>query len=852
MASASLYPPSVDSYAAAFIASGDSAFCRLYFSLSKISTSTSPINSIHISVVKQSSGQSVVNKSDNTTSGRYRGTGIIILNAAPIAVPNKDNLYYVDILNEDIKGGWTPGWIYKIQIRLSLTQYNGTIGQAAWLNANAHSFSEWSTYCTTKAIGLPRIVIPVMKNFDSDVEQNSANSDKTYNLSLSTMEFTGTYSNTDVSETLYSYSLKLYDNMGHIIEDSDLLYTNQYYNPNQFYYMFKHEFEDNKTYVLKLKYTTINKYEDELIFTFLINQTIIEKTPISAITIDNIEDIENDDFKKAFKAITSLPSENEEGRVAIKLFSNDSNPYNGNICLRRSDSKDNFSTWTDIKIIACANTLINNLPIIFDYTIESGVWYKYGVQTIDTTGDRGIMNPQHNSLIREFEYAYLLGEGGRQLKLNLNNTVSSYTYNYSENKVDTIGGHYPFITRNGNMKYRTFPLSCMISFNMDDQNTFTSDKELYQYDDIISKYNTRRRDKHLGMYDYKREFDFREKVLAFLQDGKPKLFKSATEGNIIIRLMTVTEQPNQQLNRMIGTFSSQAHEIAEANMANYLKYKFYEVGNWSTNFTVYTTKLGQLDLDFNVGDNIIEKIWEIYDHSSQNIAGNRLTLKKVHHLSLEFTDKPLRVINNAFEEVIGNNILYGATKITIYGGRTRYYYFDENIEFTKGSSLTVLGDVDGEIKTVHITVDFLYEIGKEPYVAKEIDSRTSSKGLGQIYNSYAPGTNIYNDIYYKFYYEWKSEFRRLARVSWTCIEANPGAVFQIQDGNDDPSASAEKMYHEINQTGILNIEDLGSINGLKYIGMRNHATGEIDKTVNCDCIIDYIFYTTEGTYKEES
>ena len=107
-------------------------------------------------------------------------------------------------------------------------------------------------------------------------------------------------------------------------------------------------------------------------------------------------------------------------------------------------------------------------------------------------------------------------------------------------------------------------------------------------------------------------------------------------------------------------------------------------------------------------------------------------------------------------------------------------------------------------------------------------------------------------IYYKFFYEWKSEFRRLARVSWTCIEANPGAVFQIQDGTDDPSTSAEKMYHEINQTGILNIEDLGSINGLKYIGMRNHATGEIDKTVNCDCIIDYIFYTTEGTYKEES
>lgn len=857
MASASLYPPSVDKYAAAFVASGDSAFCRIYFSLSKISTSTSPIKSVHISIVKQSSGQSVVNKTDNETLGRYRSAGIIIVNSAPVAVPDKDNLYYVDIFNTDIKNEWTEGWIYKIQIRLSSVLYSGTMGQAAWLNANAHNFSEWSTYCTTKAIGLPRITIPVMKNFDSGVEQNSANSDKTYSLSLSTMEFTGTYSNTDVSETLYSYNLKLYEN-NQLIEDSDALYTNQFFNPNQFYYMFKTEFNDGHTYNLQLTYTTINKYENTLNFTFTINQTITQETTISAITIDNIDSIGNQDFIDQFKEKTSLDQEEEEGRIAVKLFANNSNPYNGNICLRRADSKDNFTTWTDIKIVACVNTLINNLDVIYDYTVESGVWYKYGVQTIDTTGARGIMNPQRSSIIREFDFAYLLGEGGRQLKLNLSNTINSYTYNYSESKVDTIGGQYPFITRNGNMKYRTIPISGMISFNMDEQNTFTSDKELYQYEDVISKYKTRRTNENLGMYDYKREFDFREKVLEFLQDGKPKLFKSSTEGNIIIRLMSVAEQPNQTLNRMIGTFSSTAHEIAEATMENYRKYNFYEVGEYSTDFTVYTTKIGQLDLDFKVGDNIIDKIWEIYDRSSQNVAGSRLTVKKVHHLSLEFTDNPLRVVNNAYEEVLGNNILYGATKITIYGGRTRYYYFDEAIEFTKGSTLTVLGGLDdikddnGEIlNTVHITVDFLYEIGEEPYVAKEVDSRTSNKGIGQIYNSYAPGSNIYNEIYYKFYYEWKAEFRRLARVSWTCIEANPGAIFQIQDGTDDASSPAKTMYHEINQTGILNIEDLGSINGLKYVGMRNPATGEIDKTINCDVIIDYIYYTTEGVYKEE-
>ena len=70
--------------------------------------------------------------------------------------------------------------------------------------------------------------------------------------------------------------------------------------------MFKHEFEDSKTYVLKLKYTTINKYEDELIFTFTVNKIITEETSISAITIDNVDDIDDEDFKDAFKMITSL------------------------------------------------------------------------------------------------------------------------------------------------------------------------------------------------------------------------------------------------------------------------------------------------------------------------------------------------------------------------------------------------------------------------------------------------------------------------------------------------------------------------------------------------------------------
>ena len=83
MASSTLLPPIVDSYVPAFVASGNSSYCRLYYSLSEYSSSTSLIQSIHISIVKQSTGHSVVYKKDNTIDRRYRSSGIIIINDVP-------------------------------------------------------------------------------------------------------------------------------------------------------------------------------------------------------------------------------------------------------------------------------------------------------------------------------------------------------------------------------------------------------------------------------------------------------------------------------------------------------------------------------------------------------------------------------------------------------------------------------------------------------------------------------------------------------------------------------------------------------------------------------------------------
>ena len=55
------------------------------------------------------------------------------------------------------------------------------------------------------------------------------------------------------------------------------------------------------------------------------------------------------------------------------------------------------------------------------------------------------------------------------------------------------------------------------------------------------------------------------KVLEFLNDGKPKLFRSPGEGNYIVRLMNSSLSPDDKLSRMIHTFSTTATEIDEFN-----------------------------------------------------------------------------------------------------------------------------------------------------------------------------------------------------------------------------------------------------------------------------------------------
>ena len=886
MASRVIYPPLVNSYEPAFVAGSNSSL-RVYFSLSSLSNIPSGTNlTVHAQIYRQD-GVKVVKTTNDT---RYRATGII-LNLVPTKVSTEDNLYYITINNSDLKSsvtlsgttyeGWIPGWIYKIQLRLSSVTYNPSSypKQEVWMQEFSDNFSEWSTICYTKAISPMRVKIPV---FDYDSNDNTQYYIPGTVYSLNSIDLFGTIESEifEANEDFDYVRIILYQG-DTLLEDSGEIYKTEQSN-TYFSYKFKYGFIDDIEYSLYINYKTENGYEPKnpIHFNFVINSTMAETINAELITVDN-------DITELLKDLTFLDEEEDEGRVALKIYSEDTDPWSGNICIRRSSQDDNFQTWDDITMFAVKDQDLNTLDLIYDYTIESGKWYKYGIQSINKDGERGKLVVIEEPIHRLFNYSYLLGKDGKQLKLQFNNTVSSFKHQIYDSKTDTIGSKYPYITRNADVNYRTFPISALISFWMDENNTFLKNgkKDVYTYDNVVELYeNYIEKDiSSRRQYDYTYERDFRKLVLDFLQDGKPKLYKSPSEGNIIVRLMDVNCTPNQTLDKMIYSVTMNANELDDNTMENYLKYGFYDIGTYSTDFSIKTVYLGQLTGNFLPIDNIFKKIYEKYDSQGENYGGYTNKLEDIQRLKITingyyYNDElgnshfvpgnQVRVYNNQNELVLGNNILlsYGGddTLITVYDPRGMYEFdnlidFHYNEKLLGNDGLYLLGDAEGQVTAIDATIDFLYSLSTEEYEAHKIVKYKLLKGTGQFYERVAPGTSIYNLICYKHYIESDTVFKHINNISSIEIEADPHTVFAIKDASDD-----DEQIHEVGDTGILSFYELSDIMSIRYVGRRYFTIPYDDSTLSdniitedtldgisasADVSVTYRFTDIQGTYK---
>lgn len=272
------------------------------------------------------------------------------------------------------------------------------------------------------------------------------------------------------------------------------------------------------------------------------------------------------------------------GAVKLSFVSPSFQIASGDFIISRACSKDGY-VWEDFKYFSLASEQPDK-KYFMDYTVEQGFTYRYAIQQYNANGVYS--NRQlSNDIVVDFEDCFLY-DGKKQLRIRFNPKVTNFKNDLAETKTETIGSQYPFIFRNGKVQYKEFGISGLISYKMDDVETFGTLEDLGITSNIDSIYSNQVTTNFTG-YNISAERQFKLQVLEWLTNGQPKVFRSPTEGNYIVRLMNASLAPNDTLGRMLHTFTCTAYEIAAFNYDNLSAYDLISVDsepltvmNWVT------------------------------------------------------------------------------------------------------------------------------------------------------------------------------------------------------------------------------------------------------------------------------
>lgn len=464
---------------------------------------------------------------------------------------------YFDLTN--LKNELNIGQFYKVQI--AYIDRTGEIGY-------------YSSVGIIKYTSMPQVYI-------NGLESNTIN--------LNTHNFLGCYSQEvildekkDYSEKEYSYRFVIYNNNNEIIEDTGYLIHNNSRDINSYEsnddFFFSSDLELNKKYYIQYSVITNNNLE---------------------VSSPKYKIIQRKSIEPNIKTKPLLELNYENGYVDIKLDSssmiegyNNEKPVSGTFILSRTTDLIN---WEQIFKFALINDKLS-LWHWRDFTVEQGKIYTYSIQEYN---DYGLYSERilSDSILVDFEDSFLF-DGVRQLKIKYNPKISSFKTDLLESKMETIGSKYPFIFKNGQVEYKEFPISGLISYQMDEDNLFMKDEDLGLTKNFARKKTAAAADTNLNVrttnlvgYNFSAEREFKLEVLDWLNNGIPKLFRSPGEGNYIVRLMNSSLSPEDGLGRLLHTFSSTAYEVADCNYDNLNKYGFISIENPDLQQTRWTTIL---------------------------------------------------------------------------------------------------------------------------------------------------------------------------------------------------------------------------------------------------------------------
>ena len=530
-----LFPPFMPSKQDGFVVNGEG---RVYFNLSPLN-SIDQVEHLQLSLYRQDNNRNLLTDRTYTSSGVSLNTrnSVLYYKKSEIKFSASKQMYYVVI--PKLKTPLIPaGLVAKIQIRLGTQTlrfangavYDNSTGEEmteVWNNTqiNVLGMSEWSTIS----------IIKTLSPFDSYIQ--NFNKGVVNNINTTVYTFVGMTNlyNSNPKETIKSTRFVLFDFKGNQLEDSGAIIqpeSQKLYN----YHTFNKVLDPDTTYQVLFEVSTSSGYTQSQLYDFAV---VLEDRDITY-SIELNENYYGMSSEEISLTKTMV-------RLVVKdVAYSDENLKPNTYLIRRASSKDNFETWIDLAELRCAIGTSELYATYNDIMVESGITYKYTVQPKMLNSSRLVVSDSVEAT-PVYEHTWLLGQNNAYLSIGFNLNLSNFKTVIKEAKIETIGSQYPFFVRNGDIKYREFSLSGLICQNMDATNSLR-----------IGEYENR----HI------QERMFRDSLHELLLDGRPKLFKSETEGLILVYLSNVSLTPNNVLGRMLYDFSMTATEIGRVDVDN--------------------------------------------------------------------------------------------------------------------------------------------------------------------------------------------------------------------------------------------------------------------------------------------
>lgn len=642
---ATLFPPILTASQPAFVSASSYA---IKFTMPEL-VSLSSIGHIQIKITKQSNNASIVK------TEKYPD-GIIYKKKSDINFANGE----VNILDSDLAApGWQQDTYYKVQMRFGADSdlpwlnegnlkefYNWKTTQITNNTTTYQTFGEWSTIMVLKCIDKPIIIIP---NEQSSGSNGNVQFDSILHaVDTITPLFSGSYGCIS-NEPVDKYRFRIYKNQStdetnlfldtgwlqHNVTQDNVSLDKNWLQENQIKdligktpavlstdkYRFKQTLSENEQYTLIYSVITKNGYEGSS------NPSYFEVIPsrLNQLTGMSLEVYDHTN------ALT-----NEEGCMVLAIDFKDN--ISGNFIIIRTDEYSNYTYWEDL----CYFTGIGTKNIVYktDYTIESGIKYKYAVVKENSAGYRSIPLMEKDAPARwvDFQYNYILGTKGH-IRLMYDNTIQSFKKNVLQNKQDTLGGKYPTITKNGYAYYSEFQVEGLISIEQEitdyadasgfkfkpgdrfigadkicfsaysKDNYFHRGDGLDEVGDVFTyQINSLENINNLTDDYYFIERKYREIIIDFLNDGEYKLYKSPTEGNILVVLTDVSLIPKEELGRLVYSFSATAVEVDEPSLKSLNEFNLINIGEFQEQIGDTKTICGQVSGLFTESDDIMQAI----------------------------------------------------------------------------------------------------------------------------------------------------------------------------------------------------------------------------------------------------